>query len=116
MIATSRPVMLVRKILSSALAILWSAIGVSCSYDPCLCTKPAVRKEWRALSTEEKVEWIRAVNVHMTSPLKSVVLLKQHTYSSACRSYLMTRLWHHPWIPQSPSFPRSMLQAHIMMV
>ena len=36
-------------------------------YDPCSCTKPAVRREWRAFSTEEKAEWIRAVNVSINS-------------------------------------------------
>jgi len=55
--------MFVYRILSVALAILWSALGVSCSYDPCPCTKPAVRKEWRTFSAHQKAEWIRAVNV-----------------------------------------------------
>lgn len=56
--------MLVHRIFSVALAILWSALGVSCSYEPsCPCTKPAVRKEWRTFSTEQKEEWIGAVNV-----------------------------------------------------
>ena len=27
------------------------------------CTKPSIRKEWRALSRSERAEWIRAVNV-----------------------------------------------------
>ena len=55
------------QILSLALAVLWSAVSVSCSYNPCYCANPAVRKEWRAFSTEEKAEWIRAVNVRINS-------------------------------------------------
>jgi hypothetical protein len=63
------------KPLSVALAFLWSALGVSCSYDKGPCTKPAVRREWRAFSTEEKAEWIRAVNVRIDAHLTLVVLL-----------------------------------------
>jgi len=44
------------------LVFIWSALGVSCSYRPRACTKPAVRREWRAFSASEKAEWIRAVN------------------------------------------------------
>jgi hypothetical protein len=116
---TSIPDMSVHKIqiLSVTLAVLWSAVGVSCSYDPRSCTNPAVRKEWRAFGTKEKAEWIRAVNVRIDSTPASVVLLKEYTYYfSACQSCLMTRPWRHPWIPQFPSFPRSTHQAHIMMV
>ncbi|KAI0271789.1 Di-copper centre-containing protein [Russula aff. rugulosa BPL654] len=56
--------MFIHKGFSVALAILWSSVVVSCSYDPypSPCTKPAIRKEWRTFSTEEKTEWIRAVN------------------------------------------------------
>ncbi|KAI0248310.1 Di-copper centre-containing protein [Lactifluus subvellereus] len=54
--------MLVLRVFSVALVVLWSALGVSCSYQKCACTKPAVRREWRAFSTEEKEDWIRAVN------------------------------------------------------
>ncbi len=81
--------MSVRKTLSVALAILWSVVGVSCSYDPepYLCTKPSIRREWRAFSTQEKAEWIRAVNVRMESPLASVVLLKT-VYAIQCLSKL----------------------------
>jgi hypothetical protein len=68
------------QILSVALAVLWSAASVSCSYDPYSCTHPAVRKEWRAFSTKEKAEWITAVDVRMDSTLASVVLLKEYTY------------------------------------
>src|SRR6267154_1295447 len=59
--------MFVLKSLSVALVILWSTICVFCSYDPgpSPCTKPTVRREWRAFSTEEKAEWIRAINVRI---------------------------------------------------
>jgi hypothetical protein len=62
--------MVARKVFSVALAVLWSAVVVSCSYGPypSPCTEPAVRKEWRAFSAEEKVEWIRAVNVRIDIP------------------------------------------------
>lgn len=33
------------------------------------CTEPAVRKEWRKLSTAEKADWIQAVNVGCQSML-----------------------------------------------
>jgi hypothetical protein len=69
------------QILSVALAVLWSAVGVSCSYDPRSCTNPAVRKEWRAFSTKEKAEWIRAVNVSIDS-----------TPASSCRKNIRTIL------------------------
>jgi hypothetical protein len=36
---------------------------------------PAVRREWRAFSTEEKAEWIRAVNVRIDAHLTLVVFL-----------------------------------------
>ena len=62
--------MLVRKGLSIALAILWSAVCVLCSYGPSYpCTKPTVRREWRAFSTEEKAEWIRAIKVSIDTSL-----------------------------------------------
>ncbi|KAF8495782.1 Di-copper centre-containing protein [Russula emetica] len=65
--------MFVNGVLSVALVILLSAQRVSCSYDPCPCTKPAVRKEWRAFSTEEKAEWIRAVNCLSKQPHDSAL-------------------------------------------
>ena len=55
--------MLVLRIFSVALVVLWSALGVSCSYQKGPCIKPAIRREWRVFSTEEKAAWIRAVNV-----------------------------------------------------
>ncbi|KAH9952948.1 Di-copper centre-containing protein [Russula dissimulans] len=54
--------MLIQGIFSVALAVLWSAVGVSCSNDKCSCTNPAIRKEWRKLTTDQRAEWIRAVN------------------------------------------------------
>jgi hypothetical protein len=69
--------MQVASILSVALGIIWSTVGVSCSYGPGPCTKPAVRKEWRAFSTSEKAEWIRAVNVRMSIFLTSTVTSKR---------------------------------------
>ena len=75
----SLPEMLIHKTLSVALVVLWSALRVSCSHDPCPCTKPAVRREWRAFNTEEKAEWIRAVNVGIDSLFTSIVLLKRHS-------------------------------------
>jgi hypothetical protein len=73
--------MFVHKVFSVALAILSSAVVVSCSYDPypSPCTEPEIRREWRAFSTEEKAEWIRAVNVRNDTPLKSVALLKKYS-------------------------------------
>ncbi|KAI0271790.1 Di-copper centre-containing protein [Russula aff. rugulosa BPL654] len=53
--------MFVRKSLLLALAILWSTVCVLCSYGPSPCTEPEVRREWRAFSTKEKAEWIRAI-------------------------------------------------------
>ena len=80
------------KLLSVSLAFFWSALAVSCSYEKCLCTKPAIRREWRAFTTEEKAEWIRAVNVRIDTRLTSVVLAEAYLESSACRESLMTRL------------------------
>lgn len=57
--------MLTQKIFSVALAIIWSAVGVSCSYPKGTCTKPVVRREWRTFCAQEKAEWIRAVNVRL---------------------------------------------------
>lgn len=65
------------QILSVALAVLWSAVGVSCSYDPYSCINPAVRKEWRAFSAKEKAEWIYAVNVRIDNALALAALLKE---------------------------------------
>jgi hypothetical protein len=74
---TSLPVMFTHKALSVALAIFWSAVGVSCFYDPYPCTKPSVRREWRAFSTKEKAEWIRAINVRSETLLTLVMMLNR---------------------------------------
>ena len=57
--------------LSTALVFVLSVVGVSCSYVPSPCTNPAIRREWRAFSASEKAEWIRAVNVRMSTLLTS---------------------------------------------
>ena len=59
--------MQVAKMLSVALVFVLSLVGVSCSYGPSPCVNPAVRREWRAFSASEKAEWIRAVNVRMST-------------------------------------------------
>ena len=79
------------KTLSVALVIIWSAVGVSCSYGKGSCTKPVVRKEWRAFRAEEKAEWIRAVNVRMRFSLALAVILTPYSGYSACPTSLMTR-------------------------
>ena len=78
--------------LSVALAIIWSAVSVSCSYGKGSCTRPVVRKEWRAFCAEEKAEWIRAVNVRMRFSLALAVILRRCSAYSACPTSLMTRL------------------------
>jgi hypothetical protein len=35
-----------------------------------------IRREWRAFTTEEKADWIRAINVRIDARLTLVVLLK----------------------------------------
>ncbi|KAF8477673.1 Di-copper centre-containing protein [Russula ochroleuca] len=57
--------MLPPTILSAALVVLWSAVGL-CALSP--CKNPQVRREWRAFSTDEKAEWIRAVKCLSTLP------------------------------------------------
>lgn len=63
--------MQVASILSIALVFIWSALEVSCFSGPAPCKKPAVRREWRAFSAYEKAEWIRAVNVRVSTYLAS---------------------------------------------
>jgi hypothetical protein len=82
--------------LSVALVIIWSIAGVSCSYGRGPCTKPAVRKEWRAFSTMEKAEWIRAVNVRMRISLTLAAILRRYSGYSACPTSPTTRLCPHP--------------------
>ena len=72
------------KLLSLSLAILRSALAVSCSFEKCPCTKPAIRREWRALTTEEKADWIRAVNVRIDARL----CLAEDIFGFQCLSQL----------------------------
>ena len=72
------------KLLSVSLAILRSALAVSCSFEKCPCTKPAIRREWRALTTEEKADWIRAVNVRIDARL----CLAEDIFGFQCLSQL----------------------------
>ena len=74
-----------------ALAFLWSAQAVSSSYVKYPCTNPVVRREWRAITTEERAEWIRAINVRIDTPHVDH-LAEAYSESSACRNSLMTRL------------------------
>jgi tyrosinase len=77
----------IHRTLSVALVIIWSTVGVSCSYGKGPCTKPAVRKEWRAFSTKEKAEWIRAVNVRMRISLVLAVILRRYSSWLQCLSH-----------------------------
>ena len=58
------------------LAILAASILPLCVYPTTTpqCKKPVVRKEWRTLSTSEKTDWIRAVNVSQLIPLYLIFL------------------------------------------
>ena len=63
--------MFVLRLFSLALATFWPAVD---QLHPDLdndssCTKPVIRREWRAFSTHEKTEWIRAVNVRSIATL-----------------------------------------------
>ncbi|KAK0455468.1 Di-copper centre-containing protein [Desarmillaria tabescens] len=51
-----------------AFIILLLTLTVSASARPSHCKHPAVRKEWRALSSRERAEWIAAVNCLATLP------------------------------------------------
>ena len=74
--------------LSVVLVFIWSAVGVSCSYgNKGPCTNPVVRKEWRAFSTNEKAEWIRAVNVRMRI-LPRIGCLTEAVFWLQCLSHL----------------------------
>lgn len=69
--------MLIPTVLSIAVLVLWSAVGLC---NPCHCKEPEVRREWRALSADEKADWIRAVKVRLdTSPSLAVIL--KHYYA-----------------------------------
>lgn len=52
-----------------------------------LCESPGIRREWRALSTNERAEWIEAVNVRFFSSISSVILEIKST-GSVCRRNL----------------------------
>lgn len=65
MISTvSRSAMLVLGVLSISLAIISSVVGAPYTHEKS-CSKPSVRKEWRAFSANEKSAWIQAVNVRV---------------------------------------------------
>jgi len=34
-----------------------------------LCENPSVRREWRALSVDERAQWIKAINVRLSLSL-----------------------------------------------
>ncbi len=51
--------MLVPSILSVALVVLWSAVGL------CDCGTPQVRREWRSFSGDEKAAWNNAIKVRI---------------------------------------------------
>ena len=70
---------MVYKLLSTALlTFLWSAQAVSSLYIRSTCTNPVVRKEWRAITTDEKAEWIRAVNVRILDGGLTLTILLKH--------------------------------------
>jgi tyrosinase len=62
--------MLILRLFSLALATFWSAVDQPYPEQIRSCTKPAIRREWRAFNTHEKAEWIRAVNVRSIATLK----------------------------------------------
>lgn len=82
--------MLVLKVFSVSLAILCSVVGAPSTLEKKACIKPTVRKEWRALNTQEKTEWIRAVNVREAHSDDFRGLNRVH--DSACHICHTTRL------------------------
>jgi hypothetical protein len=92
-----RRAMFVLRLFYVTLAILWSAGAVSCFYKPYSCKKPAIRREWRALTTNQKAEWIRAVNVRRSLSPHMVAMLMPSSGRSACHTCPMTLLWRHPY-------------------
>ena len=114
----SRPEMIVRKGLSVALAILWSTVCVFCSYGPRPCTKPAVRREWRAFSTEEKAEWIRAIKVRidtligrLAKAIFGIQCLSKEPHDSALTPSVDPSLSLIPPINTSSSYFDGMIQS-----
>lgn len=85
--------MLILRFFSLVLANFWSAGDEPqpVSDNKTLCTKPAVRREWRKLSAYEKAEWIGAVNVRHVSPLVQgliVVVLMRAVFGRQCLAQL----------------------------
>ncbi len=66
--------MLVLRVLFVSLAIISSVVGGSSTHKKKDCTKPSVRKEWRAFSAKEKAEWIRSVNVRVKHTILTSVV------------------------------------------
>ena len=81
--------MLAPTLLSVALVVLWSAVGL-CSSSP--CKKLEVRREWRALNATQKAEWIRAVKVRVDTSLTLAVMTEAVFHCSACHNCPMTQL------------------------
>jgi hypothetical protein len=56
-----------RLVLNLLALVVWALVSdcVSGAPSPLECTKPAVRKEWRALTKAEKVNWISAVKARL---------------------------------------------------
>ena len=52
-------------VLAAGAFCLFLTLVLSVAAAPSACTKPSVRKEWRALEAQEKAAWIKAVNVHL---------------------------------------------------
>ena len=86
--------MLILRLFSLALATFWSAVEQPYPEKNRSCTKPAIRREWRAFNTHEKAEWIRALNVRSIATLSNW-MLKQSPGYSAYHTCLMTQLWPH---------------------
>ena len=72
--AVSRSAMLVLRVLSISLAIISSVVGAPYTHEKA-CTKPSVRKEWRAFSAREKAAWIRAINVRVKYIMLTFLLI-----------------------------------------
>jgi hypothetical protein len=115
---TSRPDMFVDKSLSVALAILWSIVCAFCSDDPCPCTKPTVRREWRAFRTEEKAEWIRAIKVcidtligRLAKAILGIQCLSKEPHDSALTPSVDPSLSLIPPVNTSSSYFDGMIQS-----
>jgi tyrosinase len=81
--------MLTLKLFSLVLATFWSTVDQPYSDRNRSCTKPAIRREWRAFSTHEKTEWIRAVNVRNITTLSGWISYHAYVVSGLqCLSHL----------------------------